>query len=261
MRSAPLVVALLAVALGTAACSTSGGDGKDRPDGTPAASAVPSGSPSGSPSDASSEPTDEPAPSPSQEQFTGTVSRIDAELRQRMRYSHRAACPVPLERLRHLTVSHVRFDGSTATGELVVHEDHAEAVVSVFRELYDARWPIRRMRLVDEYRGDDDRSMAADNTSAYNCRPVAGTDRWSEHAYGRAIDLNPVENPYVTGSSFVPAEGAEFARIDRSRGADVPPGVIKDGDVVVQAFARIGWGWGGHWSSSKDYQHFSASSR
>jgi hypothetical protein len=178
-----------------------------------------------------------------------------------MRFSHRAACPVPLERLRHLTVSHVRFDGTTTTGELVVHADQAEAVMGVFRELYDAGWPIRRMRLVDEYEGDDARSMAADNTSAYNCRAVAGTDRWSEHAYGRAIDLNPVENPYVTGSSFVPAEGARFTRLDRSAGADVPRGVIRDDDVVVRAFARIGWGWGGHWSSSKDYQHFSATGR
>ena len=178
-----------------------------------------------------------------------------------MRFSHRAACPVPLDRLRHLTVSHVRFDGTTATGELVVHADHAEAVVGVFEELYDAGWPIRRMRLVDDYQGDDGLSMAADNTSAYNCRRVAGTDRWSDHASGLAIDLNPVENPYVTGSSFVPAEGARFTRLDRSAGADVPPGVIHDGDVVVRAFARIGWEWGGHWSSAKDYQHFSASGR
>ena len=258
---------LVAVALVTAACSEgTSGDGPQTGQ-SPAASAAPSDEPSDEPSEGmSGEPSGEPSggsgPSPSrQEEFTGTISRIDAGLRARMRFSHRADCPVPLERLRHLTVSHVRFDGTTATGELIVHEDHAEAVVSVFRELYDARWPIRRMRLVDEYRGDDDLSMAADNTSAYNCRAVAGTERWSEHAYGRAIDLNPVENPYVTGSSFVPAEGARFARIDRSRGADVPAGVIRDGDVVVRAFARIGWGWGGHWSSAKDYQHFSASSR
>jgi hypothetical protein len=259
----------VAVALVTAACS-GGAAGEGPRVGEPSAtSAVPSEEPSIGAStepspEPSTEPSSEPAPSPPQdpqEGFTGTVSRIDAGLRARMRFSHRAACPVPLERLRHLTVTHLRFDDTTATGELVVHEDHAEAVVSVFRELYDARWPIRRMRLVDDYRGDDSLSMAADNTSAYNCRPVAGTDRWSEHAYGRAIDLNPVENPYVTGSSFVPAEGARFARIDRSRGAEVPPGVIRDGDVVVRAFARIGWGWGGHWSSSKDYQHFSASSR
>jgi predicted small secreted protein len=257
MRSAELVVALLAVALVTTACSTSGSTGDDRSEATtPAASAVPSDeTPSGDPGKPSGE------PQPSAPEFTGTVRRIGARLETRMRFSHRAACPVPLQRLRHMTVTHVRFDGTTTTGELVVHEDHAATVVSVFRELYDARWPIRRMRLVDDYRGDDELSMAADNTSAYNCRPVAGTDRWSEHAYGRAIDLNPVENPYVTGSSFVPAEGARFARIDRSRGADVPPGVIRDGDLVVRAFARIGWGWGGHWSSAKDYQHFSATSR
>ncbi|HET6561770.1 MAG TPA: M15 family metallopeptidase [Marmoricola sp.] len=243
-----LAVVMLAVALVAVACSADPPAAEEGPGSTtpPATSAVPSQA---------------PPPSASPARFTATISRIDPALRQRMRFSHRAGCPVPLERLRYLTVSHVRFDGTTATGELVVHEDHAEAVVSVFRELYDAGWPVRRMRLVDDYRGDDDLSMAADNTSAYNCRPVAGTDRWSDHAYGRAIDLNPVENPYVTGSSFVPAEGARFARLDRSAGTDVPPGVIRDAGVVVRAFARIGWEWGGHWSSAQDYQHFSASGR
>jgi hypothetical protein len=261
MRAIRTVAAVTGVLL-AAACSAGGAGPPDGPDasGPSATSAVPSVPPSASPSN---DPTVEPSPdrTPEANEFTGTVRRIDGDLRERMRFSHRAGCPVPLARLRYLTVSHVRFDGTTATGELVVHEDHARALVGVFRTLYDAEWPIRRMRLVDDYEGDDDRSMAADNTSAYNCRPVAGTDRWSNHASGLAIDLNPVENPYVTGSSFVPAEGAPFVRIDRSAGADVPPGVIRDDDVVVRAFARIGWEWGGHWSSAKDYQHFSATGR
>jgi hypothetical protein len=178
-----------------------------------------------------------------------------------MRFSHRAGCPVALPDLRHLTVSHVGFDGEPRTGELVVHADVARQVVAVFGRLYDARWPIERMQLVDVHRGDDDRSMAANNTSAYNCRTVAGTSRWSEHAYGRAVDVNPVQNPYVQGSSVAPPAGAEYADVDRSNGAEVPRGVIRDGDVVVTAFRSIGWGWGGHWTGSKDYQHFSASGR
>jgi hypothetical protein len=111
------------------------------------------------------------------------------------------------------------------------------------------------MRLVDRYGGNDNRSMRADNTSAFNCRRVAGTTRWSEHAYGRAIDINPVENPYVRSDGSVsPRRGRPYA--DRSRHAR---GMIHARDATVRAFHRVGWGWGGYWRSSKDYQHFSAS--
>jgi D-alanyl-D-alanine carboxypeptidase len=113
------------------------------------------------------------------------------------------------------------------------------------------------MRLVDEFGGDDRRSMAANNTSAYNCRRVAGTTHWSSHAYGAAVDVNPVQNPYVRGSSIAPHAGRQFASIDRSPAAQVGPGVIRDRDVLVRAFARIGWRWGGDWSEP-DYQHFYA---
>jgi hypothetical protein len=123
------------------------------------------------------------------------------------------------------------------------------------RELFGLRFPIRRMRLVDAYGADDHRSMAADNTSAFNCRFVAGTGRWSEHAYGHAIDVNPVENPYVTDGGHVsPPAGAPYA--DRSRRA---AGLIHRRGPVVAAFAKNGWKWGGNWSWPKDYQHFSAS--
>ena len=113
--------------------------------------------------------------------------------------------------LRHLRLTYVGFDGRDHTGELVVAARWARPVVGVFERLHDARWPIRRMRLVDAYGGDDDRSMAADNTSAYNCRRVAGSDAWSDHAYGAAIDLNPVREPLPTGSSVSPAAGRAFA--------------------------------------------------
>jgi poly-gamma-glutamate synthesis protein (capsule biosynthesis protein) len=175
-----------------------------------------------------------------------------------MTASHRAGCPVPLSDLRYLRLPYVGFDGEVRRGEMVVAARHAEDVVQVFEQLFEARFPIRRMVLVDEYGGDDDRSMAANNTSAYNCRPVAGTDRWSEHAYGGAIDINPVQNPYVTGSSYVPEEGAAYVDVARGPGARPEPGVIVADGVVVRAFDRIGWEWGGTWTSSKDYQHFSA---
>ncbi len=164
-------------------------------------------------------------------------------------------CPVPWRGLRYLRLSHVGFDGRSHTGELVVAAAYARDVVGVFRTLYDARWPIRRMRLVDAYGGDDDRSMAADNTSGFNCRQVKGSSEWSDHAFGAAIDLNPVENPYVTGSSVAPAGLAPLRRARPGPGSSVPEGTIKADDVVVRAFAAIGWEWGGSWAEP-DFQHF-----
>ena len=176
-----------------------------------------------------------------------------------MTSSHHAGCPVPLRDLRYVRVSYVGFDGAPHEGELVVRRDVAGPVTHVFEVLYDARWPIERMRLVDAYGGNDDRSMAADNTSAYNCRGIPGTHAWSQHAYGTAIDLDPVQNPYVAAGSVAPPAGRAFAELDRSPGADVPPGVVTDDDVVVRAFASIGWSWGGSWTTINDYQHFEAS--
>ena len=174
-----------------------------------------------------------------------------------MTASWRPGCPVPLGDLRLLSVTHWGFDGRPHRGELVVHADVAKDVVSVFEALFEARFPIAQMRLVDEFGGDDDRSMAANNTSAFNCRRVSGSNRWSEHAYGRAVDINPVQNPFVTPSGQVrpPAGGAHTAR-DGST-----PGLITADGPVVTAFLAIGWRWGGTWSSGRDYQHFSKSGR
>jgi hypothetical protein len=188
-------------------------------------------------------------------QFEGEVERIDAATRTRMTgLSWRRGCPVGFADLRLLTVDHWGFDGQAHRGRLVVHRQHARRLLGTMRKLYRLRFPIRRMRLVDAYGADDRRSMAADNTSAFNCRVVAGTTRWSEHAYGRAIDVNPVENPYVTDSGYVsPPAGAPFA--DRSRQAE---GLIHRHGPVIAAFAAAGWEWGGDWPWPKDYQHFSA---
>lgn len=154
-------------------------------------------------------------------------------------------------------MDYIGFDGALRRGELVVHRDQAEQVLQVMQRLLESRFPIERMERVDAYGGDDDRSMEANNTSAFNCRMVAGTGAWSQHAFGRAIDINPIQNPYVGGSgSIEPPGGRAFA--DR---ADVRPGMITAGDGVVQAFETIGWGWGGNFRNSKDYQHFSENGR
>jgi hypothetical protein len=187
--------------------------------------------------------------------FHGRAEPIGPQLRQRMTgVSWHRGCPVGFAELRLLRVTHWGFDGEVHRGRLVVNRDSAGAMLRTLGELYRLRFPIRRMRLVDAYGADDRRSMAADNTSAFNCRTVAGTSRWSEHAYGHAIDVNPVENPYVTAGGYVsPPAGAPYR--DRSRRAE---GLIHRRGPVVGAFARNGWEWGGNWAWPKDYQHFSA---
>jgi hypothetical protein len=191
------------------------------------------------------------------DRFRGTISRIDAAQAKRMTgVSWRPGCPVYLRDLRLLTLSHRRFDGKTRLGRLIVHADVAREVVNVFRTLYRAGFPIRRMVPVDAYGASDFRSIEADNTSAFNCRYVDGTTRWSEHAYGRAIDVNPIENPYVSGGRT--SHRASGSYVDRSRRR---PGMAYEGGALVRAFDAIGWGWGGRWTSVKDYQHFSASGR
>lgn len=190
--------------------------------------------------------------------YESSVTRIDAALADRMRRSHRPGCPVPLRDLRYLRMTHRDLDGRARTGEMVVHRRWAQDVTEVFGRLYSAGWPVARMRLVDDHRADDRASMAANNTSGFNCRRVAGQSSWSQHAYGAAIDLNPVQNPYVRPGSVEPPAGRRFAGIDRGRSAPVEPGVVRQDDLVVAAFARIGWEWGGDWVSSKDYQHVAA---
>jgi len=189
--------------------------------------------------------------------YTSSVSPIGPDLRARMRTSHHSGCPRGWRDLRYLRMSYVGFDGRAHVGEMVVAADYARDVVRVFARLYDARWPIRRMRLVDDFGGDDDRSMAANNTSGYNCRRIADQSSWSAHAYGAAIDVNPVRNPWLT-HGVTPPNGRRFAALDRSAGARVPRGVVRADDVVVRAFAAIGWDWGGAWTSRPDYQHFAA---
>ena len=138
-----------------------------------------------------------------------------------------------------------------------MHRDHADSLAQVFGVLFDARFPIQSMELVDAFGGDDQRSMQANNTSAFNCREVAYTPgRWSNHAFGQAIDINPLVNPYVKNDFVDPEQGRAY--LDRTSDT---PGLIKADDVVVQAFAEVGWIWGGTWSSAKDYQHFSANGR
>jgi hypothetical protein len=185
--------------------------------------------------------------------FVGTVSPVrQGDLRD----SYRPGCPVAPSDLRLVRVSFVGFDGTAHVGALVVNRRVARDVVAVFRRLYVARFPIRRMTPISAFHGSDDASMAADNTSGFNCRRAVGGSGWSEHAYGLAIDVNPVENPYLLAGKTLPPAGRRFR--DRARPRR---GMAVAGGTLVRAFASVGWRWGGSWSSSPDYQHFSANGR
>ncbi|MFB4293586.1 M15 family metallopeptidase [Nonomuraea sp. ATR24] len=194
-----------------------------------------------------------PTPTPTATEPPEFKAEVSTISRDRLRHSWRSGCPVHYRDLRLITMSYWGFDDKPHTGELVVRKTVTDDVVTVFRKLYDWRWPIRRMELVDVYRGDDYDSIDADNTSAFNCRRATGSGSWSNHAYGEAIDLNPRENPYVTAGGDTAHPNAEKYTERPMKGK----GVINPGDKVVRAFAAVGWEWGGDWSGTKDYQHFS----
>jgi hypothetical protein len=191
--------------------------------------------------------------------YHAQVAPLSAAQRRAMTPSvWRPGCPVALSDLRRVTLTYVGFDGRAHQGALVVNRAVAVPVARAFGELYAARFPIRRMLPIEAYGGSDFNSIEADNTSAFNCRSATGSSHWSEHAYGRAIDLDPIENPYVSGGSTSHTASRPYVDRTRVRGR---PGVISEGGVVTRAFGRIGWGWGGRWSGTRDYQHLSASGR
>ncbi len=164
---------------------------------------------------------------------------------------------MPLSDLRLVTVSHWDHGARVRTGELVVHHSVAASVVRVMRRLFEARFPIHKMRLIDDYGGDDFASIEDNNTSAFNGRRATGSRNWSRHAYGMAIDVNPIENPYVSrGRTSHPAS---VSFLDRSR---IRPGMAHEGGILVTAFRAEGWSWGGRWTRGiKDFQHFSYGGR
>lgn len=193
-----------------------------------------------------------PSTSTSEPAFVGTVSTITAS---DVPSTYRPGCPVDPSQLRLLHMSYWGFDDQAHVGTMVVNAAVTSAVLAVFSQLYAEQFPIREMEPEDAFGGSDPQSMAADNTSGFNCRYAVapGPPQWSVHAYGEAIDVNPVENPYFENGQWLPPAGASYS--DRS---DVRPGMAVAGGELVGAFASVGWYWGGRWTSSPDYQHFSA---
>ena len=192
-------------------------------------------------------------PPPPGGRFRSAVRPIGPAARARMGATWKPGCPVGLDDLRYVTVSFRGFDGRAHTGELVVHRRVAAQVVEVFARLYRARFPIEEMRLVTGADLEAHPTGDGNNTAAFVCRPARQQTRWSAHAYGLAVDVNPFQNPYRRGDLVLPELASAYE--DRSR---VRPGMIGPGDVVTTAFADIGWTWGGSWRSQKDFMHFSA---
>ncbi len=192
--------------------------------------------------------------------YTATISKISPTIKKRMikGNSWRKSCPVGLHDLRYLRMSYIDFGGRTKTGEMIVHKNVANRVTHIFKDLYNMNYPIKKMRLVSDYRGSDFQSIEADNTSALNCRAVTGNHKkWSKHAYGKAIDINPIENPYISRKGHISHKASHKYRKRTHRPRSVGDrAMLLKNDQATQIFEHFGWKWGGDWRSIKDYQHF-----
>lgn len=181
-----------------------------------------------------------------------SISPIPQEVIQRMAgVSYPDDALVPLDDLRYLTIPYIDFSGEERLGEMVCNKLIAKDLVNIFRELYRARYRIASIRLVDDFQADDDRSMAANNTSCFNYRAALHSKKLSAHARGLAVDVNPLQNPYVKGGEVRPAGGRRYA--DRKR--NFAHKITRD-DLCCKLFISKGFTWGGSWRSLKDYQHF-----
>jgi len=191
---------------------------------------------------------------PASDEFVATIEPIPGEVLARSSWTDE--CPVAVEGLRYLTLAHHGFDGKIHTGEMIVNADFAEDVVEVFRRIFEAEFPIEQMRVTRLDEVDDHPTGDFNETGSFVCRPAVGSGIWSMHAFGLAIDLNPFHNPYWKDDLVIPELASAYTDRD-----DVRPGMILPGDLAVEAFADIGWSWGGDWNTLKDWMHFSASGR
>ena len=186
--------------------------------------------------------------------FEAAVGEIPPDVLARSSWT--VECPVTVDELRYLTVTHHGFDGGLHTGELIVNVAVAEDVVEVFRQLFEAGFPIEQMRVTTLAEVDDHPTGDFNETGSFVCRPAVGSDNWSYHAYGLAVDINPFHNPYAKGDLVIPELASAYVDRENER-----VGMVYSDDVVTEAFAGIGWEWGGDWNTLKDWMHFSATGR
>jgi len=183
-----------------------------------------------------------------------SIEKLPQDIKEQMKESGswKKGCPVHLNNLRYLTMTYYSTDEVGREGEMVVHKDVADEVVEIFSTLYDEKFTIESMNLIDDYNGSDDLSMAANNTSAFNCRNVPRTTRWSRHSFGKAIDINPVWNPFIDKGVVYPKNAEKYK--DRTL---KEKGMVHKNDTVYKAFIERKWEWGGDWTRTmQDYQHF-----
>jgi hypothetical protein len=192
--------------------------------------------------------------------FNANISPITNDIRDRMIRGHtwQRGCPVPLRDLRYLQVKYHDFNGRDRLGELIVHKDIAYDILYIMEELYNVGYPIREMRLISDFGGNDWHSIEADNTSAFNCRRATGSKKWSNHAYGKAIDINPIENPYISRNGHISHKESLKYRKRVHYGFRTPQdkALLLPNDLAVKIFKNYGFRWGGDWIHIKDYQHF-----
>ena len=186
--------------------------------------------------------------------FDALIDEVDAA---RLAHSYTPDCPVGPNEVVLITLNHWGFDGEVHDGAIVVARDEAESVVAIFRRLFEIGYQIESVIPIGDLpEGIEDADPVYNNTSGLHCRLATGSTRWSEHSRGLAIDINPLLNPFITPNILWPPSAERY--LDRTMDE---PGMIHDGDEVVQAFEDNGWLWGGYWTSIKDYQHFSVTGR
>jgi hypothetical protein len=189
-----------------------------------------------------------------------SISPVSPTIKQRMLKgnSYKKGCPVPLQDLRYLRIKHLNFRGKTVLGEMVVHKDVSKEVVQIFEALYDIGYPVQKMKLVSAYQGNDWQSIESGNTSAFNCRNATGSKKWSKHSYGKAIDINPIENPYIARSGRISHKASlKYRKRVHKSNTSADQAVLLKHDKATKIFKKYGWKWGGDWLGVKDYQHFS----
>ncbi len=193
-------------------------------------------------------------------QFNSSISNITPDIKKRMvdGNSWRKGCPVALADLRYIQVDHLDFTDNISRGEMIVHKDVAEEVVDIFEELFNMNYAINQMRLVSDFNGNDWQSIEADNSSAFNCRKATGSKKWSKHSYGKAIDINPIENPYISKSGKISHKASlkYRKRVHKDLSNLKDRALLLPDDPATKAFKSYGWKWGGDWNTIKDYQHF-----